>query len=324
MKSERRVIKRRIILFALFLILSLGIFVAVTPSASAGFEGSTATWPENWAIDITEGCTTMVLDTISNENDKPFGYVYHSLTQTEPKEPIAISVSAVTTVTKIIGAFFVLIIAFSRMINNVSQGQDSTEMLMKAITEFAIAGIIIVNCDEIAKVIMNLGSAITREVGKAVQTAGAAGGDGSSVSPAIQLIRSVIKKDSYNGGKVGWTDGFKCAIQLLLPWAITYLVKIACAFAIISVLLEITIRRIFLPMSIADIYQEGLRSPGARYLKRFFGAFLKLALFIVISVAGGYIILAGDAKILVVIAVNFSMIGLFFKAGEFTNDIVGA
>ena len=100
-------------------------------------------------------------------------------------------------------------------------------------------------------------------------------------------------------------------------------------------MIEIGIRRAFMPMAVAEVYQDGLRSPSARYIKKYFSCFLKLAIIIVINALVGTIVSAntnfdgsagpdvalGQTTMLVVL--SLTTVGMMFRASEFANDIVG-
>ena len=52
--------------------------------------------------------------------------------------------------------------------------------------------------------------------------------------------------------------------------------------SVYGLLFELIIRRIFTPIAITGIAVEGIRSPGVRYLKRYFAMYIRLAMYVVI------------------------------------------
>ena len=52
--------------------------------------------------------------------------------------------------------------------------------------------------------------------------------------------------------------------------------------SVYGLLFELVIRRIFTPIAITGIAVEVIRSPGVRYLKRYFAMYIRLAMYVVI------------------------------------------
>ena len=103
-------------------------------------------------------------------------------------------------------------------------------------------------------------------------------------------------------------------------------------------MIELGVRKAFAPFAIIDIYSEGMRSPGMRYLKRYLATFLKIAVCLLVCYLGIELMgisaedniasfdSLGDCLqyIFRIIAINFTVLGVMAKAGEYANDVVGA
>lgn len=136
--------------------------------------------------------------------------------------------------------------------------------------------------------------------------------------------------DNVTGKHDGWIFWkILVVICFIVPWALSKLVEIAATFALLSILLEIGLRKMFAPLAVANIYKDGINSQGMRYFKKFFAVVLRLALAIAISIIitmytstifGGGI---GIKEIFGLVALNFAGVGIMFRGGEITNDVMG-
>lgn len=102
------------------------------------------------------------------------------------------------------------------------------------------------------------------------------------------------------------------------------LVSLSINWVVFSVMLELGIRYIFTPIAIADLYSEGFRSNGARWLKKMASCALTGALL--------YLVLYGSNVIklqmtgfhpIQLTAVNLTMCGSFIKMRQIADEIVG-
>lgn len=224
---------------------------------------------------------------------------------------------------KVLGAMWVIILALSRMLTNIEREEDKMQCIFKAMLEIGIAGLLIMYLGEIMNGIMLIGSEIVKNMSGLLPT-----GNTTSVAGAKQLLKTMTGKDH---GSFAWE--IYAFAMLAFPWICSLLLSVAAKFMMYQLYFEIGMRRAFAPIAVADIYQEGLRSPGARYFKRFFAVYIKIAMcylaaFLCQSLsgaAGSYTDTGGAINyIFEIIAINFTCIGVMMKAGEMANDVVGA
>lgn len=223
---------------------------------------------------------------------------------------------------KVIGAMMVIILALSRMLTNIEREEDKLQCIFRALLEIGIGGIIITNLGELMSGIMVLGESVMDNAASLLPTDSA-----TSVDAAKQLLRTMTGKDH---GSFAWE--IYAFAMLAFPWICSLLLSVAAQFLMYQLFFEIGLRRAFAPIAIADVYHEGLRSPGVRYFKRFFAVFIKIAAcyltaFLCQSLtaaSGSYADTSGAIKyIFEIIAINFTCIGVMMKAGEIANDVVG-
>ena len=255
----------------------------------------------------------VITETIKGEG--PFGALYDTCCDMD-----AAGVTDIYNDLVILGGTIALAIGISHIFQNIERNQDPVEAVFKTLVELFITFLFLMNVKEIMGAIMQAGKWIVSRIGEA-----AAGSSGASADDLL------IALTGDSSGSFIWA--IKATVSLIFPWILSCCIDIAAKFVIIQIMLEIIIRQMFAPLAIVDIYQEGLRSPGARYIKKFFATFIKLAIcaFVALFVQSNLsqTITTGDAggaldSVFTLVAVNFAAIGLMFKGGEFANDIVGA
>jgi hypothetical protein len=294
------------------LTLSFGfILLFANPLIYAGLMGD---FIKSMATKILSGGLSVISETISGSG--VFAGLFDYCTQ--DMETLGVTATAYNAL-KIVGATLALAIAISHIFQNIERGQDQVEAVFKTLVELLITGILINNVGKIMGALSEAGIAIINDFTSTFT---------DPQESADTLLLSI--SDATDGGIV-WFVG--CFAKLVIPWIMAWLCDIAAKFVIIQLVVEIAIRRMFAPLAITDIYQEGIRSPGARYFKKFFAAFLKLAIAafigilmpqITASIGGlGTDVDGAFDYVFTIIACNFAAIGIMLKAGEFANDIVG-
>lgn len=291
--------KNRIIWLSRLITIIGFVFIIFIPMAFAKNENTTEV---AWAEQILNGVAQTVKETYDNFKDITEDAIFDSFAD----------------VLKFLGAAWVIVAAAVRMFQTIEKGQDVMESLFRFIFEISCT-LMIINCigDIIKWIDTDLSAVLIDAVLKNPD-------DMSAKFTAESLLKSLTGKETGD-----WKWRLATDIKLLIPYALSYIVKLAAKFAVIQLFFELGIRRAFAPMAVADIYQEGLRSPGFRYLKRYFAVYVKIAICIVLARLTGTLInnLSGanaSNYIFEVIAINFSCVGVMFKGGEYANDIVGA
>lgn len=298
------------------LVLSLGfILLFINPFIYAGNQGD---FIHSMAAKVLKGSLSVISETISGSG--VFGTLY---TQCTGDMATGVASTAYAAL-KVLGGSVALAIAISHIFQNIEKGQDQVEAVFKTLVELIITGLFINNIGNLMGILAGVGTEII-------------GYFSSSFTDDIvgeEYIDSFLQVLSP-GRDGGFTWFIECFSKLIFPWLLSWLCDIAAKFVIIQLCVEIAIRRMFAPLAITDIYQEGIRSPGARYMKKFLAAFIKLAIAtfigllipdITASIAGGLTLTDVDGAfdfVFTIVAINFATIGIILKAGEYANDIVG-
>lgn len=314
-------VKKNIINICTFAIaITIGIILFAKPLAHASDENVTQV---EWLQDIMGGISTTIHECV-NATDEGLGVnVYESCITIDTRAEI----SALTTSLKICGGFLAMIIAVSHLFSNLEKGMEQMEAIWKVLIELLITGLLLANMNTIVTKLCEFGNIIISQVSGAV-------GELPIMSVAnCEAILTALVDDKMGG--LSWQ--IKTTLILLVPWVLSLFVKLATKFCVYQVALEIGIRKIFLPLAIADIYQEGLRSPGVRYLKKLVACFLKIAMCASVGIIIAAIVtedmitgvIGGErdgimALIWSLIALNATGVGFMLKGGEVANDVTGA
>lgn len=266
--------------------------------------------------------------------------------------------STTINIIKIAASFMIIIIAAARLLSNVEKGMDGSQATFKAMIEIGMTGLFIAYLDKIMGYLSFIGTGLFESV--LVVPDGKAAAHIRHTARGIGILfarptyaRQLISYHNANSGLAFWecsrdvvgSIGFDkvlykgCTIGNLiggyikvLPSIITSVaVFVGCGLAVIQTILEIMIRKIIAPIAVVDIYQEGLRSPGARFLKKYLAAFVKLLIIAIIAFSVP-LIQATIAPtifdhpmiyILLFTAICFSAVGMMFKGGELANEMLG-
>lgn len=120
------------------------------------------------------------------------------------------------------------------------------------------------------------------------------------------------------------------ALALLIPWLISFIMKIAVKLIVYSRMISIYAHVMFAPIALSDFYAEGRQGSGWKFLKSFFSTALQGA--VILGIGYIYSVLfatiayndEGIFSFLVpVLAVQISAVMAMFKAQSITDKVVG-
>lgn len=133
-------------------------------------------------------------------------------------------------------------------------------------------------------------------------------------------------------------------LQLLIPWLISRLCYVVAYVIAVGRSIELIVRAIFSPIGVANLFEDGTRSSGFRYLKKFAACALQLGAIAVIlyaanalcnslisSLSEGYMTITkdnlldvlGSTALWSMSAIQLAVIGITLKAQSICNDILG-
>lgn len=339
-KEKEKRIKRCSLLIAVFMVMSVMFF----PSAEAfGFDffgaisstvDAIASFPYAMAVQITTGVTDIIVDTFTPSGTGAGAAMYQTVIGDGLlDEP---GIREFMTGLGVIGFAIAIGIAVVHYYDATIKGADAVEQALKMMVEIAIVAIIMLQLNHLVKLLTDAGGVIVENLNPVKE-------DSDAEQSGLNLLKSIgVIGESNTDGKVsGGLKWFKALGMLIIPYILSLLLEVAAYFAAFSLILEIGIRRLFMPFAIADIYGEGMRSPGMRYLKKYFAVFIKIAICLSVAVLTSILqripidlvsqadgikntLVQTLSMLMATISLNFTSIGVMFKGGEYANDIVGA
>lgn len=270
---------------------------------------------------ILDNVLKPTVEILTGKEGSEFGAIHKAIMELDLNS----SFSNAHTVLKTIAAFWVLITATTHMIQSIGQGQNATECVYKFFIEFSVTAMFIIQAENIMTALTQLGQLIASAFGEEALNY-------TANVTSEEILTTITGKDD---GGVFWFVQAICAF--FIPWIVSVFAGCIAKLAAIQILLEIAIRKMFAPLAVADIYKEGLRSPGVRYMKKYFACILRLSVcvFICLMIADSIssmfnTTLESGASIgqcfdylFGLLTVEISAGLLMFKAGEFANDAVG-
>ena len=224
-----------------------------------------------------------------------------------------------------IAAFIVIIYAITRLLTHIEHGQDPQEAVYKILVEIGVSGMLVMAADKIVDVIAQLSGILIDIMIR-----------GANVADTNNGITLTSVSGAESGGWLWW---IQCVLMLFIPYIASLLAEVAAQFVAFTILMELAIRRTFVPFAIADAYGEGLRSPGVKYLKKYIATYMKVGICILCCAIGTAFIYISAAEtggvgaantagsvlhyLFRVIAIEFTAIGIMVKGGDFANDALG-
>lgn len=309
--------KKQLYSYASLVLIFLFVILIMIPSV---FAGAISDFPKYMLDTVNNG----VMDTIRTNLTSNGGQnKFYNLMVSSDTAVRSEAIGAMMNATYAISMLMVLIISFTKYFQQLEKGADSKETLYKTLASVFLIGIFVVNIDVFLEYIVKIGEWFIEQMTNL---------SNSSTVTAITLEQITGKS---SGGALWWMES---VMILIIPWILSLLMCIVAQFIAFSILIELGVRKAFSPFAIVDIYSEGMRSPGMRYLKRYLATFLKIAICLMVCYMGVELMgisaednianfdSLGDCLqyIFRIIAINFTVLGVMTKAGEYANDVVGA
>lgn len=302
--------KKRIILASRILIILTVVSIFLLPAANASPDNKKL---KSMVEDITTGPLESALAIVN-------GPLYTEVTS---ETFVNTNFANVYTILQILGVCTALIIAFFRLFKNLEEGKDPAENTIKMLIEVALVSLVIINASAILELVNKMGSLLINSFSPTTISTSNPGA-GLSTEEFIAAI------DGNGKTKGGFTWELDLRLQLIFPWIGAKIAQLLTRFIVIQIIIEIGLRKIFIPLAIADIYGEGLRSPGFRYIKRLFAVYIKLAIALTVMVLSSTLagILIGGMpnnldKLFMIVLIYFTCASLMMKGSELANDITG-
>ena len=201
---------------------------------------------------------------------------------------------SISAALKSIALFMCFFYSLDNVLKEVNKGELTEESALRIFLYFIIPAILILNYNDVFLAFKTVGDWVIELMNKATvgvdfeETVADSVGTGVPV-PTIDWSGNNIKAIArYIGDIFDYvtTSLIPTLLLILLYLVIDLIVVIIVCTNVINVYVELILRSLFMPLAIANVNHEGMRSAGFRYIKKFLGCFLKIGcIFITVNVA---------------------------------------
>ena len=256
-------------------------------------------------------CYDMVCDTLNVTLGKDMKEVITGNTTTDMMKSMK---PVYTDIVSPVGEALIVLFFLIELIDKTTKDNFSVEHFFKLMLKVVIAKFLIENGWDILTGCINVGSNL----------AGAITSDPKGLTSKSKVLDQYAKdiQETNTIGNLGMI------IQWFLPWVFAWISKMICIVICWGRMIELGVRAVTAPISMADIFQDGTHSGGFRYLRKFLGVCLQAAvIMIVIQVSGiiqGLIIGKDTVTMFKAVVVGLSTCMLVVRSQQFASDLVGA
>lgn len=256
-------------------------------------------------------CYDMVCDTLNVTLGKDMKEVITGNTTTDMMKSMK---PVYTDIVSPVGEALIVLFFLIELIDKTTKDNFSVEHFFKLMLKVVIAKFLIENGWDILTGCINVGSNL----------AGAITSDPKGLTSKSKVLDQYAKEiqETNTIGNLGMI------IQWFLPWVFAWISKMICIVICWGRMIELGVRAVTAPISMADIFQDGTHSGGFRYLRKFLGVCLQAAvIMIVIQVSGiiqDLIIGKDTVTMFKAVVVGLSTCMLVVRSQQFASDLVGA
>ena len=262
--------------------------------------------------------------------------------------------AAMTVFTSMSGALMIIFF-YMDLASQASRDIITLEKLVTSSIKFMIALIILIYLKEIIIALFNLCHAVYEMASHNLSATASNNikffpGYFKNARPGVfpaesdGLLEYIKKGGNYKSSIKGFLNNFSLLFTLIVPYLLSTLAKYAAFFIAISNSLTLIVEAIFAPLGVVQLFDDGQRSTGIRYLKRFTATALSFAVILAILYACALLqqelVNAGATAItsidvdnmkdvfgssagIKMVVIQFGCVGLLFKSQQVAREIVG-
>ena len=256
-------------------------------------------------------CYDMVCDTLNVTLGKDMKEVITGNTTTDMMKSMK---PVYTDIVSPVGEALIVLFFLIELIDKTTKDNFSVEHFFKLMLKVVIAKFLIENGWDILTGCINVGSNLPVAITS----------DPKGLTSKSKVLDQYAKEiqETNTIGNLGMI------IQWFLPWVFAWISKMICIVICWGRMIELGVRAVTAPISMADIFQDGTHSGGFRYLRKFLGVCLQAAvIMLVIQVSGiiqGLIIGKNTVTMFKAVVVGLSTCMLVVRSQQFASDLVGA
>ena len=187
----------------------------------------------------------------------------------------------VISVMKTLAIGITVLLFFIDLGDKVAEKNFSIEHLFKSMLRYYVSFIFIMQSDTIITYLLRA----CTDVATSITTTGGA---------SYNFFEKDVNRTMFINGlaNIDVVNQLGYLADCLIPWILCMIAQVIIQFVLISRILEITVYTMFAPIALADVYKEGTRSSGVRFIKKLFALGLQVVVIILINEATQAIVLA--------------------------------
>lgn len=267
------------------------------------------TYPSEIDKPLEKVCYDMVRDTLNVTLGKEMKQVIAGKTTGNMMKSMK---SVYTGIVSPVGEALIVLFFLIELIDKTTKDNFSLEHFFKLMLKVVIAKLLIENGWDILTSCINIGSSLATAITS----------DPKGLSSTVLNDYAKDIQDENTIGNLGMI------IQWFLPWVFAWISKLICIVICWGRVIELGVRAVTAPISMADIFQDGTHSGGFRYLRKFLAVCLQAAvIMVIIQVAGiiqNLIIGGGTVTMFKAVVVGLSTCMMVVRSQQFASDLVGA
>lgn len=268
-----------------------------------------------------DGIITMMLESIYGGGLVQATYDALMIFSSSYSSSIADTMGTISDFLKPIAGVIVCMYFLMNLIDKATTDNFSSDQFIKMLLKLAFSIIIIENITDWSVRIMDFGIAFTNGIASSI----------SGISDLSTLdMQNIVENMGF------WSKLGGMAI-LLIPWAISLLVRLGIYFLVYGRAIEIGVRAIFSPIGCSDLMNGGVNSNGFKYIKKMLAVSIQGGVMLIVVICSSLLtrdVFANDlgngvsifdlAFIAKYLGVSLSMVGIMAASKQIANDIIGA
>lgn len=214
-------------------------------------------------------------DEYANTINQMFLNVNRALNNTDYYKPIA-------TAVKGLALFMVVMYSFLALFKELQRGDGSFEIWSKCLVMLAFGMITVLNWEPIINALETLGIFIKNQV---INALGSISADSST---DFNILTSWF--DSTFPEKQTGIPSVLGSVELFAIIFFSEFPLMLGRGVLLTILIELVVRKAFFPLAIANVCGNGMRSPGVAYMKKLLALYIRIAICFVIAFLGNIIV----------------------------------
>lgn len=253
-------------------------------------------------------------------------------------------VQTMTDIVMVVAMILVMIYSFIELFKELQRGDGGIDMWAKCFTVVTLSVVVVVNYQMIIDVMEGLGRYLLDEfIANASSSTSSLKDWIASEDPSVSPFKLIHDKpesidfpyipDALDSAGTAFTIAlYQIILTLLL--VVMEIPLMSARVVLLTMLIELVVRKVFFPMAMSAVCTGGMRSPGVAYMKKLLGLYVRLAMCVLISIIGDLLVthlmawtttsmFYGVMRIVCVFIVYITCVKLFSNTTALSNSIVG-